>query len=64
MNIEPHLLFYFKGVQKMRLIAEWSNGVKREFDDLDELNVIINKAELTMWCKEHHYNTPKFIVVD
>ena len=48
----------------MRLIAEWSNGVKREFDDLDELNAIINKAELTMWCKEHHYNTPKFTVVD
>lgn len=48
--------------KEMKLKAEWENGVKREFDNVDELNVIIIEAELKMWCEEHHYRIPKFTV--
>lgn len=47
----------------MKVIAEWENGVKREFNDLDELNIIILKSELKMWCNENNYTLPKFTVV-
>ena len=47
----------------MKVIAKWENGVKREFNNLDELNIIILKAELKMWCNENNYTLPKFTVV-
>lgn len=46
------------------VIAEWSNGVKRTFKHLDKLNVIINKAELEMWCEKNKFIKPKFTVIE
>lgn len=46
----------------MTLIAKWSNGVQREFRNLDELNIIITKAELNAWCEKNRFQKPVFEV--
>lgn len=46
------------------LIAKWDNGVQRVFKNLDKLNVIINKAELDMWCEEHRFFKPTYEVIE
>ena len=46
------------------LIAKWKNGVQREFKNLDKLGVIIEKAELDMWCEKNHFFKPTYEVIE
>ena len=46
------------------LIAKWKNGVQREFKNLNKLSVIINKAELDMWCEKNHFFKPNYEVIE
>lgn len=50
--------------KKYTLIAEWDNGVKREFKGLDRLNLCVNRGELILWCEERKFVLPKFTVIE
>jgi len=47
----------------MTLIAKWSNGVQREFKNLNELNVLTTKAELNEWCEKNRFQKPVFEII-
>lgn len=61
----PNCHAYMGGIEpeSFTLIAKWDNGVQRIFENLDELNVIINKAELDMWCDERKFIKPTYEVI-
>ena len=48
----------------MTLIAKWDNGVQHVFKNKDELNVIITKAELNMWCEENKFKKPTYKIIE
>ncbi len=45
------------------LIATWKNGIQRIFENVDELNITINKGELDIWCEQHNFAKPTYEVL-